>query len=394
MVLPDLDRRSFGDSGAGVWRGSRLVAALILALGLGLGIAATARADAFTVQDVALDASADSAVTARAKALTEGQNEAWRRLVERLTVAGDQGQLAGPGEAELADLIQGFELANERVAPTRYRATLSVSFRPDAVRARLRGTGVRFAEAVSRPLVVIPLLRQGVFVLLWQDENVWRTVWGKRPPESSLVPLIMPLGDVEDINGLSAEQAAAGDLPALEMLASRYNTRGVVVAEVTPTPAGADGRLQLDLVIRRIGGIAEQTVIDHVTGAPGEPLEIVLEKAAQAVAERLNDSWKLANLQHFDERNSLRAVVPLAGLKEWLEVRSRLAEVSAIAGVELAALSRLGAEVVVHYFGDLTQLGTQLEQVELSLVGQEGAYTLVLQHRPGTPQTVGQREAQ
>ncbi|WP_202614861.1 hypothetical protein [Elioraea sp. Yellowstone] len=92
----------------------------------------------FVVRDVAVEASAATPIAAREAAHLQGFREAWRRLLE--SEAPDRAAaLAALPDAELARLVEGFEVAEERVTATRYGATMTVIFRPDPVRALLAG---------------------------------------------------------------------------------------------------------------------------------------------------------------------------------------------------------------------------------------------------------------
>lgn len=102
----------------------------------------------FVIRDVAVEASAETPIAARDAAHREGFRQAWQRLLE--AEAPDQAtRLGALPDAELARLIEGFEVADEHVTATRYSATMTVIFRPDPVRTLLArgGAGPALIEA-------------------------------------------------------------------------------------------------------------------------------------------------------------------------------------------------------------------------------------------------------
>lgn len=102
----------------------------------------------FVIRDVAVEASAETPIAARDAAHREGFRQAWRRLLE--AEAPDQlARLGDLPDAELARLVEGFEVEREHVTTARYSATMTVIFRPDPVRALLArgGTGPALIEA-------------------------------------------------------------------------------------------------------------------------------------------------------------------------------------------------------------------------------------------------------
>jgi hypothetical protein len=68
-------------------------------------------------------------------------------------------------------------------------------------------------------------------------------------------------------------------------------------------------------------------------------------------------------------------------LGEWLTIRERLESNAVVRRVELAALSRVDAQVILHYLGDPSQLTLALAQLDLELLEEDGFWTLAL--RPG-----------
>ncbi|MDE1967749.1 MAG: hypothetical protein KGI92_02490, partial [Alphaproteobacteria bacterium] len=71
-------------------------------------------ADVYTVANVPVDATAASADAARDAARLQGEHQAYTILLARLTRASDASRLPPANDATLNDLIQGFEVANER----------------------------------------------------------------------------------------------------------------------------------------------------------------------------------------------------------------------------------------------------------------------------------------
>ena len=381
-----------------VWRYGIVPRRLILMLVLGLAVAVghasavtTARAasDAYTVRALPVDAEAKSAAAARDVALAKGQREAYGLMMSRLVVTEDQGRALPLDDAVIADLIEGFEIADERVSPTRYRANLTVKFREDRVKSMLRSLQLRFAESTGRPLVVIPVMLEQGGPVLWSEDNLWLQAWSARDVPGGLVPVVVPLGDSADIETLNAAQALEGDAGALGNFAGRYGAGETIVAKarVTP-PSGAKGVAVVSLNVASIGAGPSESFEEEVRGAAGQPLEEVLALAADRVAMRLNERWKVANVIRYDTPGSLRAAVPLTSLRDWVALRDTLAGLSLVAEVEIVALARSGADIVLHYYGDQAQLEAALGDRNLTLAPRpDGGFTLSPRQAPGT--TVG-----
>ncbi len=364
---------------------SRGLVALLLIAGCGL-FAPPGRAEpvagdpAFSVSHVAVDVTAVNAAEARAQALAEGQRRAFRRLLERLVLPADYGRLPTvPGRA-ITDLVQGFEVADERVGPSRYIASLTFHFKPDAVGRLLRGSGIPYAESASQPLVAVPVYQRGSELMLWEDGNSWRQAWANLPAGDSLVPVIVPIGELADLEIIDADQARAGDRERLDRLAERHGAGEAVVIE-----AVADSELPLSapkvsVTVSRYQGEGVRLGGGTYSGMAWDTLEAVLAVAAAATRAQLENEWKAANLLRFDQEDSLAVDIPLTGLADWIEIRNQLGQLTLVRKVEIAALSPRFARVVLHYLGDLQQLAGALARHGLVLTREADLWIL---HRRG-----------
>lgn len=115
--------------------------ALLLALPFAFARPALAQDDTWTVRGVTVDVAGPDAVAARDRALADGTRQAWEQLLGRITTPERAGPLRTLTDPELESLTQSVEINDERVAPNRYRATLTVIFSADRVRLRMAGPG-------------------------------------------------------------------------------------------------------------------------------------------------------------------------------------------------------------------------------------------------------------
>lgn len=360
----------------------RWLAGGVAALLLG-GAALAAPNDVFTVSPVPVDVTAANASAARDQAIVDGERHGLRMLLERLTLAKDAARLPRVGAAQLNELVQGFEVANERRSSVRYLADLTVRYRPDGVRQLLRQAGISFAETPSKPLVVLPVLVGGNRAVLWDDPNPWRDAWASAKLPSGLVPLVRPLGELEDVTAIDAEAAVRGDDARLQAIAARYGDDDVLVTQATPKSEGGPG---VDVTTTRyVPGRpgSEQSWVTSIVANPGESDAEMMSRAVAQVMAQVEEAWKAANILDFSQSGTLVARVPAEGLQDWIAVRDRLSSIPAVRSSQLVALDRTGAQVEIHFVGDPSQLRLALAQRDLELSG--GDPNWILQRRPGVP---------
>jgi hypothetical protein len=342
---------------------------------------AVSAADAlFTVREVAVDETAQSAAQARERAIATGQRLAFTRLIERLTMPSDRPYLPAVDDATLQSLVAGLEIGEERTSPVRYLAKLTVRFQPSGVRQRLAAAGISMVETPSAPMLVLPVFIAEDTAMLWEDANTWRRAWNAAPPTFGLVPLVLPLGDVADTADIGAEQAVKGDEERLQAIAQRYGAAESVVAEAS---LGADPTahpVMLQLRVTRHGGVRVPDIVEEFPVADAAALGDVLRRAVAYVQDEIEIAWKDEHLVMPGDDQRLVVAVPLDSLADWLEVRRRLSGVTVLRRSTLMTLSQREALLDLGFVGNPQQLRAALAQRRLELAGEGEAWTLRLAH--------------
>jgi len=341
---------------------------LLAACAAGLSQAARADVEVYTVSRIPVDVTAETAAAARESALAEGHREAYRRLMSRLVLEADAADVPDLDQAQIAQLVQYFSVVDEKTSAVRYLAELTFRFKPDAVRDLFRDHRLRFTETRSKPLLVLPIyLTPAGEVLLWEEANLWAFAWAGRDMSEELVPLLIPLGDLGDVAAIDVQQAIAGDSDALSDIALRYGAEGVLVVQAGLVGDPEEGDARLDVVADRYEGSAWRIYADSIAQQyPGGPDEL-FDAAIDAVVASAQADWKAANHLSFDDQRMLSAIVPVTELRDWLEVKKRLADIASITGMDLVYMTRQYAQVDIAYIGDEERLSRAMAQSDLAL---------------------------
>jgi hypothetical protein len=321
----------------------------------------------FTVRDVNVDRASSTAAAAREVALVDGQRAAFRRLFERLVPRSEARRLPNVLDSRIGDMVENYEVQNERTSAVRYIATLTYRFRPDSVRSLLRNAGIPFAETYAKPYLVIPVLRQSGLTLLWDDPNPWRAAWGRKPPSDGLAPYILPRGDLADISSINAEQARRGDENRLNAIARRYGAAGALVADAEVT-TGDNGRANLQVTLSRFGGvIGDPVVVESYAADANEDSDALMLRAATEITRGVEERWKNDQLLRFGNETKLTVAVDYNDITEWVAIRQRLADLAVIRRSDIVSQTRREAVVDLVYSGDESQLRVVLAQRDLEL---------------------------
>ena len=339
----------------------------------------------YVASGVPVDVTGDAA-TLRDQAVLMAQREALKKILAEIAPADQVAGLQLPGDDEIGAWVADVEIEEEKMAATHYVGRYTIRFAAAPVQEFLSGQGVAFAETRSKQMLVIPVYTDETGTTgLWGPTNQWLAAWTTRPAGNALVPIVVPRGDLDDQNTLSATEALGGNEPKLEFMGERYQAGDVAVAEAQMSAPGADGQRSLTLNVTRYGAEGPQTFKDTLTGPAADP-DGLMAQGVVTVQSMLEGAWKSANLVDPNKRTTLSVHVPLTGIEQWIAVKRRLAQVSLIKGVNLKELAKSGADLEISYAGEEDQFIRALAQADLNLVPSgEGVATLTLAGSGGTP---------
>jgi hypothetical protein len=96
-------------------------------------------ASGYSVDNVAVEASAGNATEARAKAFAQGPRKGLQQLLQQ--IGADPNRVSGMSDADVERLVQSFQVKSEQASPGHYSANLAYTFRSSGVQQLLAGGG-------------------------------------------------------------------------------------------------------------------------------------------------------------------------------------------------------------------------------------------------------------
>lgn len=219
---------------------------------------------------------------------------------------------------------------------------------------------------------------------MWDEDNPWWRAWLSMPPRNGLVPMIVPVGDAQDLAEVGGDRAILNKPDRLLAIARRYGAADVIVVDATLATNAQIGRPVVEIRANRYGSLPQQGLISEqfASEAPTTPIGQLLEQTAGRVANRIEELWKQTNLVSFGAEQVLTVIVPISSLVEWVQVRQRLDEVSLLRRYALNSMSRSEARVDLAFLGTPEQLQIALAQKDLSLVPTASGQWAVLPMKP------------
>jgi hypothetical protein len=366
--------------GRPVRRAALLLATALLEPG---GLAPAHAADTvFTVGNYPVEARADNAVAAKAQALADGQQAAFRSLLKRLVPVTAYPRIRNLASVKAGDLIDGYKVRSERNSATEYIASLDFSFQSKAVRDLLRREGIPFLDEQSPAVTVIPVWRDGPSGTP-RDDPAWTNVWKGLDLEHALTPVTLQTLKKE-IQPATINALAGGDGSAIRSLAGTYRSEYllIVVAEADP----AMGRLNVILSGRdAVGAFTLKRPYRLDASDPGYTSEL----AAVVALGILEGRWKAGKTRGGGTGGAVAASgggtadlmisVEFRGMNEWQDISRKLAATPGIEELEVAGLSARGARVTLRYAGGTERLTDALAGQGLALRNVSGNWVIAAQ---------------
>jgi hypothetical protein len=353
-----------------------LLAAAILGAILGLSPAlspivlpgaAWAQAGAvYTATGIDVDVTGDIA-TLRDQALLQGQRLGLQKVLTQIAPAERVQALTLPSDDVISSWLQDFEIEEEKSSATHYIGRYTFRFLADPVQQFLATNNVAFAQVQTKRLLVLPIYTDETGAsALWGPANLLLLPWGAKAPTASLVPLVLPSGDVSDSTTLSATQALGGDTQRLAALAQRYSAGEVLVTEVKASPVGADGMQGFAISATRYGRGATTQFNDVVSGDPAT-LEELLGQTVDRTITWIQGQVRDANLVDASRQSAMTLDIPLGSLRQWVDIKRQLGGVPSLKSVRLVSLTKTLAVLDIIFLGDVAQFQRALAQQDLAL---------------------------
>lgn len=331
----------------------------------------------FTVANYPVDARAKDAVTAKDRAMTDGQQAAFRSLLKRIVPVTSYDRLKRLKGVKAVDLIDGVSVRSESNSSTEYMASLDFTFQPDGVRTILRREGVPYVDRQAPKIILVPALRAGSGAPPASASASWSASWKGLDLVNTLTPVTLEALKPE-IHADTLKQLVEGGGGADRVLAGEYKSELVVMAiaeideaakRLTVTMAGQDSVGSINW--KRAYRMAPD---DHV---------YTMELAAVVGLGVLEGRWKAtqAGGRGGGDRltgggSPVRILVEFASIREWNEMRGHLLDTRDVEDVRIDGVSARSADVSLNYPGGAEQLADAMASKGLALKNESGTWVL------------------
>jgi hypothetical protein len=349
---------------------------------------------AFTIENVRVDITSDNAVEAREKAFAIAQQQAFETLATRLLDNVDKDSFEMPPTEFIDTLVKDFEITDERVSPVRYIGTYTFRFKDDETRSYFKGSGVGYTDVKSRPVLVLPFYSYGARTVLWGPDNSWLQAWSRLSSSNGLVPIVVPIGDLQDVQDIGNDQALNYNTSELSNIVSRYGTGEAVVMLALPqwaiNASSPNPNVDRDpdsltvMFYRTDLGSPDLVTQIFVSKSDISSGKTIFDAGVKASVKALQNDWKKRTTVMGGSDNLLQVRVQFKTLDQWVQTQKALRTVQGINNVKLLQLSPSMATVEIGFSGSEQRLRLALAQSDMTLTApQLDLYGTAGRHNPG-----------
>lgn len=329
----------------------------------------------FTVEGVKVDVTAENAIKAREEAFNQAQIKAFEELQTRMLPEGEISTKPTPDPLTISSFIKDFEITNEQLSAVRYVGTYTFRFQDRSVRRHFKRAGKTYTDVSSKSLLLLPFLQVGSASTIWSPYNSWLKAWKRAGNLGGVVPLQLPLGDLDDVKDIKDDQALSYAPEGINSLLKRYSANEAVVAIALPDEELvkireddllARGRVTIEIYRtdrRRPELVQQVSIIADGAQTKGE----LYDAAVLRVQRALKNDWKSKTIVKTAESNRLEVIVPIESLQQWVKVETRLKSLSVIDEMMVRSLTPQNARVDLLYQGDIQRLVVALGQAGMTL---------------------------
>lgn len=312
-----------------------------------------AHAATHTIEVIA-DLIGDNPEDARNKAVDYAKKRGFYLLLRRLAPNQADTLVYELTDEQIEQQIRGYEIVQERLLPgNRYQGQFNITLSDIQMQRLIRGEDITPID--MNAMLILPILDKGDGELrMWQDDNVWRSLWNTAALERGDGKLILPFGDLDDTSFVDSTSILSRDYNALKPLIDKYGASEVAVVlasyELEQKPIG------VLVTIRRMGPGTDR-IRDMFFSAESDDdtPESLLVNAARITA----DQMKLAAQQFQTEKErdiaTAQQIVLHADFRrvsEWAAMQEILNNLPMSVSLKVGAISIQAATATLYYKGE------------------------------------------
>jgi len=317
----------------------------------------------FVVEGVKIDVTADDAVSAQEQAFQQAQLQAFDILANRMVAERDVPNMVRPDASVIASMIKDYEVSKEQISAVRYVGEFTFHFDPKSLGNYFSISGVQYTDTKSKPLLVLPVFQKDGKTTIWGPENLWMRGWASTQFGAALVPVEVPIGDLDDVADINDDNALRFERKSLDRMLMRYNAREAAIMIAVPDrilaglemEQAASGSLRIS-IYRTDRGSAEYVSEFVLRPQNGQSVMQFYDLAVVRGFHALQKNWKKRTAASAAQSRFYYVRMPVDGLNELVDVQDILRTLPGLSKVSVVSVKPVEARLLLTFRGDENRL--------------------------------------
>lgn len=306
-----------------------------------------------------------------AQAVKKGQSAAFQKLCRKLT---DIKTIPAINEQEIASFVSKVDVEKEQTTKAFYKASLNYYFSPEIVKNFLSKSSIQIQENTHNKILMLPVLKlSNGDIKLWEESNAWRQIWANYPHKDKMkFPFIVPYGDFEDINIVSAQDAIEGHKENLQKIATKYGCDECVVTLASFDDSNKD-KPSLSLSTHYYGTHSFQNLNILITD---QPRTMLYQTGLKQILQKIDDEWKPVVPSAPLPEKEIEVRIPLFGPADYDLIEVELKKISFIKKIILLSMTMEEAYLKISFQENDEKLKEELLRLNLVLETKDNKFEL------------------
>lgn len=356
--------------------------------------------ETYNVQKVLVSVEGENAKIARELAIKQFAKDA---LIKLLANINQQDVVHKLDPKKIEENVVDFEIVKEKISPNSYKAIVNVTFSKSGVNGLL--SSVIAAEELSNlssqtlstqdesssavntnhqvaqynKILILPLLRSGSEIKLWEDENLWIEAFRVAMKKKLNSSFVIPQGDMQDIQSINPSNLLSANFSDFNDLVSRYEAKKIVILIADILPSQNSDIKKLDLSIRILDEKNQDNFLQFYNSYHGNSEEELLNMAAESVIRSGFNSRAIKKIEaRGADQSVLGASVIAENILEWVEIENKLKQINIIEKIEVESLMLKQVNIKIYYYADLEEIITAMKNSGIFVEEKNNQYYLGL----------------
>ena len=305
----------------------------------------------------------------REKYINKAFLDSFQILASKILLAKDLNKISNIKLKKIKNLINSFQVLEERYQNDKYRAVFKIFYNDIKVKKLLGQENISFSQPKNISAVFFPILVLNDEI---QDfnENFFYTQWTTVKIKNELINFILPLEDLDDISRIQEMKNKIEELN-VDDLVNKYNIKNYVFTLIDHQ----NERLNVYLKTNFNNNKVSKNLFYELDNIENQSkLNFILKD----LKIQITDIWKEANVINLSIPLSIKVKFQHLNLKKLDKLESTFYKISVIENYSLEELNINNSFFKIYYYGNPKKLQTELLRFGYRLINDQGYWEIYI----------------